>query len=904
MTTILIKKKDTAGAPSAGDLTNAAGGTEIAVNTATKRIYTKDSGGNVVELGTNASTSTIADLTVTNTLTVSGTVTSNLIFTDNTYDIGASGATRPRNLFLAGNITSAGNTILGDASTDTVRVNGYMGVGGAPSSSLALYVTNSALTGTGQTGVYSAPTANSSATSAINAFIGDARTDAAAFTVTSARQFFAANITKGSGSTITNAIGFYVEDQTTGTNNFGFSSAVTSGTNKWNIYASGTAQNYFAGSVGVGVAAPAYKFDVLGNAQFASAAGQIIISPTGYRVADRASILIESATNNPAEIDLLNTVSGLNYGWQISSRVGTTPTLDVYRNNNGSFILNMQLGPTENVFNADLGDQDFRVASDTNAYALFVDAGNSRVGINNGTPAFNLDVGLGGINTDTTPAARIGDGSRSLYIQPSIGTSSFYGSAIGWNGYVNSATYQIVAPAGRNTFGVSVAAGEYDGSFVFYAYNVGSTAAASVSAPNVERLRIGSSTELVVNDGSNDYDFRVESDNNTHMLFVDAGNDVVSIGTSTVPNWYGSQTLQSSTWAISSLLGADQAGYSSGCYQDAYGYTTNWKFKGSYPATLYTQTGDHTFWTTSSTRGAGNAITWRQTLAMSDTAVIFNEDSLDIDFRIESDTSAYAFFLDAGTNRVNINNSTAYDSVFTTSATGGYGSGDVNAIFVNPSGRPTVRLRSLASEACELFFDTGGGVAWDISCRSVSEGRQMMWFPSAGTPSYGAVGGQVMTLTQVGNLTIAGALAKGSGSFQIDHPLPSMNETHHLVHSFVEAPQADLYYRGKVALVGGRAAVNIDQVAGMTEGTFVLLNREVQCFTSNESDWDAVRGSVSGNILTIECQNPASTATISWMVVGERQDKHMYDTDWTDENGKVIVEPVKPPPIEPPTFDR
>jgi hypothetical protein len=30
------------------------------------------------------------------------------------------------------------------------------------------------------------------------------------------------------------------------------------------------------------------------------------------------------------------------------------------------------------------------------------------------------------------------------------------------------------------------------------------------------------------------------------------------------------------------------------------------------------------------------------------------------------------------------------------------------------------------------------------------------------------------------------------------------------------------------------------------------------------------------------------------MVVGERCDKHMFDTDWTDDNGKVITEKVKP----------
>jgi hypothetical protein len=56
MATILIKKKDTSGAPGAGDLTNSTGGAEIAVNTADKRLYTKTSGGSVVELGTNPAT--------------------------------------------------------------------------------------------------------------------------------------------------------------------------------------------------------------------------------------------------------------------------------------------------------------------------------------------------------------------------------------------------------------------------------------------------------------------------------------------------------------------------------------------------------------------------------------------------------------------------------------------------------------------------------------------------------------------------------------------------------------------------------------------------------------------------------------------------------------------------------
>ena len=47
----------------------------------------------------------------------------------------------------------------------------------------------------------------------------------------------------------------------------------------------------------------------------------------------------------------------------------------------------------------------------------------------------------------------------------------------------------------------------------------------------------GAAQELSFNDDSIDVDFRVESDGNTHMLFVDGGNNVVGIGTST-PNSY------------------------------------------------------------------------------------------------------------------------------------------------------------------------------------------------------------------------------------------------------------------------------------------------------------------------------------------------------------------------------
>lgn len=75
MATILLKKRDTTGAPGAGDLTNSALGAEVSVNTFDKRLHSKDSGGNVVELGTNPTsiTTTQIDITATGDLRLQDT---------------------------------------------------------------------------------------------------------------------------------------------------------------------------------------------------------------------------------------------------------------------------------------------------------------------------------------------------------------------------------------------------------------------------------------------------------------------------------------------------------------------------------------------------------------------------------------------------------------------------------------------------------------------------------------------------------------------------------------------------------------------------------------------------------------------------------------------------------------
>lgn len=80
-------------------------------------------------------------------------------------------------------------------------------------------------------------------------------------------------------NTITNLIGLDINDLTSGTNNYGIRSSVSSGANKYNIYADGTANSYFAGNVGIGTTAPASLLH--GVASLAAATG----NETAYTLA-------------------------------------------------------------------------------------------------------------------------------------------------------------------------------------------------------------------------------------------------------------------------------------------------------------------------------------------------------------------------------------------------------------------------------------------------------------------------------------------------------------------------------------------------------------------------------------------------------------------------------------------
>ena len=145
----------------------------------------------------------------------------------------------------------------------------------------------------------------------------------------------------------------------------------------------------------------------------------------------------------------------------------------------------------------------------TGSNSLFWDIANSRLGIGTATPSRSLSVKLDGTgavvplsiyNADTTN----GNGITLLFSTDTIGTGASQ----------ESSTANIRVVFDQHDHATRAA------SMKFYT---------SSSGANVERLSI-TGTELVVNEGSGNYSFRVESDINTSSLAVDGATGHIGMG--------------------------------------------------------------------------------------------------------------------------------------------------------------------------------------------------------------------------------------------------------------------------------------------------------------------------------------------------------------------------------------
>jgi hypothetical protein len=185
---------------------------------------------------------------------------------------------------------------------------------------------------------------------------------------------------------------------------------------------------------------------------------------------------------------------------------------------------------------------------------------------------------------------------------------------------------------------------------------------------------------------------------------------------------------------------------------------------------------------------------------------------------------------------------------------------------------------------------TGAVEQWFLSCPPATGANTWLVINTgvqAGTTTTKTV--VIGSSTNVVNFSVYGAVAGTSKPFRIPHPVLKNKD---LVHMAVEGPRPDLIYRGQVALSKkGTAQVNIDTAVGMSAGTFVALTRDPQVFLQNNQSFNRVKGSVTDGVITIECEDSTSKETIDWMVVAERQDASIKDSNLTDKDGNLILEP-------------
>ena len=142
-------------------------------------------------------------------------------------------------------------------------------------------------------------------------------------------------------------------------------------------------------------------------------------------------------------------------------------------------------------------------------------------------------------------------------------------------------------------------------------------------------------TENNFNEGSADLDFRIESTNNPNMLFVDAGNDRVAIGTNTQS---AVLTIESAgnTYATGSLA-LKGAGISDTAYITNAGGSLYLSHDGTNDDVVLTS-GD----------------------------TVFNETGVDRNFRVETSGSTDMLYIDGGTDQVNVGTSGDLGGTFNT----------------------------------------------------------------------------------------------------------------------------------------------------------------------------------------------------------------------------------------------
>jgi hypothetical protein len=265
---------------------------------------------------------------LTNPVTGTGTTNTLPKFTD-TSTIGNS------------NITDDGSLItLGSNS----YVNGSLGVGTSSLTGFNLRLDKNITGATTSFNVSSVGQIQSDVTASAYSYRSSLSTQAASFTLTNLQHYYAQQGTIGSGSTVTNQYGFNAASSLVGaTNNYGFYGAIPAQTNAWNLYMVGTANNYMAGSLGIGTTTlTGYNLNI--NKNITGALSSFGINNTGAIQSD-VTTAVRMYSSSPSTQATTFTLGSLQHYTVGTTTIGSGSTIT---NQFGFVVLATAIGATNN----------------------------------------------------------------------------------------------------------------------------------------------------------------------------------------------------------------------------------------------------------------------------------------------------------------------------------------------------------------------------------------------------------------------------------------------------------------------------------------------------------------------------------------------------------------------------
>jgi hypothetical protein len=303
------------------------------------------------------------------------------------------------------------------------------------------------------------------------------------------------------------------------------------------------------------------------------------------------------------------------------------------------------------------------------------------------------------------------------------GTTGQFGTSLNVDGtatinsflQTNSADYQHKFFLANGTTGVG------------YIYSTGSTFQLDTQAAQpmdllvngTSRLNLGTTGSAtftpaagghaVFNEGGIDADFRVESDGNTHMLFVDAGNNRVGVGTSTPDSPFDVDSSEESSTALVSTFraGSDNSNNRANVFIGQDDNSRGLLIRagreiGDRAITQFILNGS------GGTIGSNivNVLEFYESTSSTDFETTFNQDGENVDFRVESDNNANALFIDGSNGEVMFGKNN-----FSAAIVGAGIRGTTGETFASISTGNTLHVYDTSAGTFRFYVHVNGGIS-------------------------------------------------------------------------------------------------------------------------------------------------------------------------------------------------